>query len=325
MSGSGKSDRPRVQIGAHGLPLLDALDDGLATQTRQTETNTRAAPISAKVGLRATLTVVVGVDAGNIVTCRDGATIGRGMGCELMLPDPGVSRQHVRVERDGDDWIVADLESKNGTCLNGKPITRAKLASGDEIQVGAIVTLRFAMMGEVEEKLARQLYDSSMRDALTRVFNRRYFMDRLTTELAFAARHKTVVSVGVFDFDHFKKLNDTFGHAAGDTVLRTGAETIVRVLRAEDVLARIGGEEFAFILRGIQPADALACAERVRRAVESMVVMVEGQPVPATISIGVATDDECEAHARTPEGLLTIADRRLYEAKTAGRNRAIGR
>lgn len=265
------------------------------------------------------LTVVAGADAGRVVALdRDELVVGRAPICHLVLPDDGISRRHAIVRRRGSSYVLEDLGSKNGTFIEGEPIVVREIAPDASFQLGPHVIIRLSMMTQAEARLAHQLYESSMRDPLTQCFNRRYLFERIRAELAYAERHRSAVSLVVFDFDHFKRLNDTHGHAAGDDVLRFGARRVLAALRTEDVLSRIGGEEFAILLRGIAHPDAILCAERVRRAVESGT-----GTVPATISLGVATTDDLAVP--TPEELFEVADRRLYEAKHAGRNQVRGR
>jgi diguanylate cyclase (GGDEF)-like protein len=308
-------------IGKHGLPELDKFDYE-ATATRNTETNAIAS-IDAHDVSEPTLSVVVGLDAGRVIPIAKGETvIGRATSCDLVLPDPGVSRQHARILREGGAFYVEDLESKNGTFVAEQPIRRRAVEINVPIRIGPHVIVRLGMMTTTERKLSQELYDSSMRDALTKVYNRRYIFDRLLTEIAFHVRHESALSLVLFDFDHFKKINDAYGHAGGDAALTQGVERIVSRLRTEDVVARVGGEEFAIMLRGIAIADATTCAERIRKAVTAAPMSLEGNPTQVRISLGVASIDEVAAPP-TPEKLLAIADRRLYLAKHQGRNRVV--
>jgi diguanylate cyclase (GGDEF)-like protein len=157
-------------------------------------------------------------------------------------------------------------------------------------------------------------------DVLTRVHNRRYFEDRLAGEMSFALRHAAPLSLLLFDVDHFKKVNDTFGHAAGDAVLRVMAATVKRMVRTEDLVARYGGEEFAVIARGIGHRNAMIFGERVRKTVQACVVPWDERPIHATISIGVATVEQGSPIDGT-RALVAAADAALYRAKNGGRNR----
>jgi diguanylate cyclase (GGDEF)-like protein len=304
--------------GHHGLPELDNFDYE-ETSTRQTETNA-VATLSMQESSEPTLTVVVGLDAGRVVPLRPEETvIGRATSCDLVLPDPGVSRQHARIIRSGGAFFVEDLKSKNGTFVGDQPITKRPIEMNVPIRIGPHVVVRLGTMTAPERKLSQELYDSSMRDALTKVYNRRYLFDRLVTEIAFHVRHKTRLSLVLIDFDHFKKINDTYGHPGGDEALKGGIERILGTLRMEDVVARVGGEEFAIMLRGIGIDDAATCADRVRRSVAATPMLLDAKPVEVTVSLGVSTIDDCEGPP-TPEKLFTVADRRLYAAKSQGRN-----
>jgi diguanylate cyclase (GGDEF)-like protein len=161
-----------------------------------------------------------------------------------------------------------------------------------------------------------------VQDALTGAYNRKHFAERLASELAYAKRHKAPLSMLIFDLDHFKRVNDSLGHLGGDQVLRTVAALVKRTLRAEDVFARYGGEEFAIIARGTDVDQAFLFAERVRGMVEHARIDFNGNPIPVTVSIGVASL-VCLAEP-TADGLIAKADERLYAAKRGGRNRSVG-
>ena len=308
----------------NALPRLDNFDYE-QTSTIQTETN-QIEPASSRWSARPTLTVVAGADAGRVVAVESDLTyIGRATSCALVLPDPGVSRRHACLRRTDTSFVIEDLGSKNGVFVHGERIRSRVLSEGDAFEIGPNVVLRLARMSDVEERLARQLYESSMRDVLTQAFNRRYFVERLHGETAFARRHREPLSVIVIDFDHFKRVNDTYGHKAGDDALRQGARRIMVSLRSEDVFARTGGEEFAVLLRGIPHHQAIACAERVRDAIAYRPLTLSGHDVTISVSIGVASLDDCPDDDDVADALVEIADKRLYEAKRAGRDRVCGR
>ncbi len=169
----------------------------------------------------------------------------------------------------------------------------------------------------------RTLYEASVRDPLTHLYNRRYLAERLAQELAYATRHRTPLSVILLDVDHFKRINDELGHAGGDEVLVTLAERLEGSVRREDVVARHGGEEFAILLRGLDIDGARIVAERMRVAVDSREFAVGGRARTVAISAGCASLGCCAA--ATVDALLAAADARLYEAKRTGRNRVVSR
>jgi two-component system cell cycle response regulator len=256
------------------------------------------------------------------VTAADGPELrlGRHPTSSLVLDDEGISRSHARILRRGNAYVIEDLKSSNGTYVNGTRIETMEIADGAMIQLGPRVKFRFSVVDTHQERILRQLYESSVRDVLTGLFNRAYFLERLAGELAYANRHGTETSLLLLDIDHFKKINDAFGHPAGDAVLRTLAATVRKVLRVEDIFARYGGEEFIVLLRGIAIEGAARAAERLRRAILGSPTEYEGRIIDCTVSVGCAA---LSCSARTAESLIATADRRLYAAKHQGRNRVV--
>jgi len=239
----------------------------------------------------------------------------------VHLPFEGVSRQHARlVLKQGRYWLE-DLDSANGTFVQGTRITTHALADGDVIQFGPRVVFRYSVTDPGEEKILRQLYESSVKDSLTGAYNREYFGERLKTEVAYATRHQTELSLLMLDVDHFKKVNDTYGHPGGDAVLVATVAAISGTLRGEDVVARYGGEEFAVILRGIELSNAVTAADRVRELIAAQTVAHEGRTMHCTVSIGVGSL-RCTTEP-TIDGMVAVSDRRLYLAKRGGRNRVV--
>jgi diguanylate cyclase (GGDEF)-like protein len=255
----------------------------------------------------------------------DPTVIGRGKEAQVRIDDAGASREHARVlETEDGTYIVEDMGSTNGTFVDGKRVERASLQSGDRIHIGPNVVISFAIVAAQAEHVAHQLYESSVRDPLTRVHNRRYLVERLASEFAYARRHKTHLAVIIFDLDLFKRVNDTHGHLAGDDVLRDVAALVQRLVRAEDVFARFGGEEFVLLVRGIEHVNVGRFAERVRSAVERLEVAFEELVLRVTVSLGYASINELPEDHRDADGMLGLADERLYKAKTGGRNRVCG-
>jgi diguanylate cyclase (GGDEF)-like protein len=271
---------------------------------------------------RSLLVRMDGVSAGQVESVgRTELSIGRHPSNALTIQDGGISRQHARILSVDNKHVIEDLGSRNGTYVQGSRITRAELNDGDWIQLGPRASFRYSVTDAKQEVLMRQLYESSTRDALTGAHNRQHFEERLRTEVAYAVRHSTNVSLVLFDLDYFKRVNDNYGHLAGDAVLRSVAATVGARLRAEDVFARYGGEEFAVVLRGIDATGAQRVAERLRSSIADTVVNYKGLSLQITISAGSAALSECSR----PTGieLVGLADRRLYVAKDGGRNRVV--
>lgn len=314
MVSAARSEAPAGRASLHDgfLPEANTMDVSVRSDT---------SPISLPSAVdRAVLLRMDGIQAGLIVGVeRFPFTVGRHTTNELRVDDDSISRSHARISRIGDEYFVEDLGSRNGTFVAGKRITRAKLDHDCWVQFGPRVSFRFSLTDVREERLLRKLYESSTRDALTGAYNRLHFEERLRSEVAYALRHRSHVSLLILDLDHFKNVNDSYGHPAGDAVLKRASEACVRALRTEDVFARFGGEEFAVVLRGISLTGAARLAERLRQAVASEVVEHEGQRIGVTLSAGCAALACCPAPSA--DELIGIADRRLYLSKQAGRNR----
>jgi diguanylate cyclase (GGDEF)-like protein len=301
--------------------------DAEEPSTRATDA-TVAGPIPAlpRQSVRAILTVISGASAGRVFSLADGETvIGRGRESQLRFEDPGVSRAHAKITVAGPGrYHLEDLESTNGTFVGGQRVEQAELSSGDRVNIGPHVTVSFSIVDSQAERMAHELYESAVRDTLTKAHNRRYFIERLGSEIAYCRRHATPLSLVLFDIDHFKRVNDTHGHLAGDAVLREVAALVARMIRAEDVFARFGGEEFVVLTRGIEHDGAGRFAERLRTGIEKLDVHAEGAHIKVTVSAGYASIGEFQSTERTAESLVRLADERLYAAKTAGRNRTQG-
>jgi two-component system cell cycle response regulator len=264
--------------------------------------------------------VLAGSNVGEMYKLDEGEQIiGRSANAAIQLLDDGISRKHCKIRRNAiGDVIIEDLGSTNGTFANGDRIAAHQLADGDKIQVGSTTILKFTYHDNLEENFQRQMYDSALRDGLTKAFNKRYFTDRLHAEFAFAHRHETPLVLCMMDLDLFKTVNDTWGHLAGDYVLQTLAGLIQKSVRAEDVFARYGGEEFAVISRGITVESAIIMAERIRHSVERHDFQWNGTRMPITLSLGLAGLPNTTL--RTPGELVSAADEALYDAKRGGRN-----
>jgi len=249
--------------------------------------------------------------------------IGRTDDAAIQLDDDGVSRKHARISITPNLQVVLnDLGSTNGTYVNGARVIEHVLKNGDKVQIGPQAVLKFQYQDELDEEFQRILFESAVKDGLTGIYNKKYFLDRIETDFSYAKRHHAPLALIMFDIDHFKKINDGHGHPAGDHVLKELAALVKRTIRNEDVLARFGGEEFVLLMRDVDDEKALMLAERLRRAVEQAPFEFEGQRIPVTISVGVGTmSDSHNLPMQKSEDLVSNADRSLYQAKRAGRNR----
>jgi two-component system cell cycle response regulator len=240
--------------------------------------------------------------------------------CDIAISDSRVSRQHLRIGFEGGQFMIEDLDSTNGTFVNGERIGKRKvLENGDQIHISSDTLFNFAYGKEADLIFHDVMRQMANYDAVTGVNNKHMFEKRFGEEFSFASRNKLPLSLLMIDIDFFKKVNDTYGHMAGDYVLKGVATRIGRALRDEDILARYGGEEFTVVLRGIDKDGATHTAERIRKLVEATPFSFEKQSIPATISIGVATLSAGEFASK--EEMLAHADVCLYKSKEGGRNR----
>ena len=269
---------------------------------------------------RACLIVIRGLNVGEMYKLgKAEMVLGRGQNADVEILDDGISRRHARVRFVEDKVLLEDLGSRNGTFVNGQRLeSPAELRDGDKIQLSSSTILKFTYADRLDESFQRRMYESSLRDGLTKTFNRKYFLDRIEREFRFAKRHQQPLALIMLDVDGFKALNEARGHIAGDAVLAAVAAEVHRAIRSEDVLARYGGDEFAVVCRANDAAGAAAFAERLCAAVASHAFAFDGIGVPVTISLGVAglTADHTDSMA-----LLAAADSALATAKRDGRNR----
>lgn len=257
---------------------------------------------------------------GKICLLEEGiTTLGRAPDVSITINDARISRHHVEVEVRETKAVIKDLGSTNGTFVNGKKIRVHTLKDGDKIQISSSTIFKFAYQDNVENVFHKELYKMAVLDAVTGIYNKRFFLDRLGDEFSHARRAGLPLSLLMIDVDHFKNTNDTHGHLAGDFVLAHLANIIKEMVRGEDVVARYGGEEFAVILRGTSGPGALPLAERIRSRVAETPIQFEGTPIPLTISIGIAT--LAGSNFKTAEELVASADQALYRSKESGRNK----
>ncbi len=247
--------------------------------------------------------------------------IGREDTCDIVVVDADVSRRHAAVRFDAEQgrFVVKDLDSRNGTFVDGERLSGLRpLDVGDKITLGTTTVMRLSLPDEPEAHYAREMFRAALLDGLTGAYNRRYLEERLDAELAFARRHDKPTSLILVDFDHFKRINDDFGHRAGDHVLQHAIALINAEVRAEDVVARYGGEEFAILCRHTSDEQAAILAERLRAHIAEERFVHDGRQLPVTVSVGIA--DAKAVGAQTVAAFVEAADQALYAAKAAGRN-----
>jgi len=262
------------------------------------------------------LVIISGQDLGRrIDLTHEEVSIGRAEQCTVCVNSDLVSRRHAVVNRVLGHYIVVDLKSTNGTFVNDQRVERSELTDGDLLRVGKTV-LKY-LENNLELEYMQHIMSLASVDSLTGLYNKRHFDDVFGKEVARAEQAHTACSLIVCDIDHFKKINDGYGHPAGDAVLKHVASIVKTQIRQGDTLCRVGGEEFALVLPNTPYTLAAQAAELIRQAVEGSVCEFSGTPIPATLSLGVAE----LAPGEIPERLYQRADERLYAAKHGGRNR----
>ena len=266
------------------------------------------------------ITILTGKMAGLMFDLKNREyQLGRGTDADIQVNDDGISRIHAKIVRTELGTKIKDLESTNGIFYNGKKFTEKFLDNGDKIQIGISTVLKFSYKDELEEKMQKKLYDSAVKDGLTRIYNKRYFEDKFKAEFEYYKKTNGVFSLLAFDIDHFKKVNDTYGHAAGDYVLSTMAGVISATIRENDTFARTGGEEFSLIFKDVNELKGQKMADRVRKLVEGTNFIYNDTKIPISISIGIATLNYTSFDK--PLDMVESADQFLYKAKQNGRNR----
>ena len=247
--------------------------------------------------------------------------VGRDTESGLVVPRSSVSRQHARLYLDGEAWWVVDLGSTNGTFVNEQRcVAPQQLTDSDQIRFGDAI-YKFLYGTNVETAYHEAIHNMAIQDGMTGIHNKRYFTEFLDREIAVASRHGHPLTLVMFDVDHFKGINDSHGHLAGDAVLKDLAARIRPRIRREDLFARYGGEEFACVLPSTALPGGIVFAEHLRSILEERPCMFEGQRISYTVSLGVTT-----MHRETgvdSGSLIRRADENLYAAKRGGRNRVV--
>ena len=289
------------------------------------ETNAAPAPAPPALEKSPFLLVLSGPQVGELHKLRTDqpTVIGRGE-ADLRIEDDGVSRKHCSIQPRGSGALLLDLDSANGTFVDGQRVREKMLSGDDRFQIGTSTTLKFGVADAMEAAVQRKLAEAALREPLTGLYNRRHFQERFAAEVSVAHRHNRPLCLLMIDVDFFKRVNDRYGHLAGDEVLKTVARALSQGIRIEDVLARFGGEEFVVLAREAAAEEALAVAERLRQLVEVAQTRWEsGHDVPVgigvTVSIGVAQLGPGE----TERDLFEAADQAVYRAKKNGRNRVV--
>lgn len=262
-----------------------------------------------------------GPSMGQIHLLQEGEyIIGRGTTANIVVSDDAISRQHFKVSvKKGKVVIIEDLSSTNGTFVNGIKITQQPLQDKDTIQISSQTVITFSYVSNLEAQKQNQIYKMANFDPVTGARTKYYFLDQIGKEFAHAKRKNAPLSLFMFDIDFFKKVNDTYGHPAGDYVLKKIAEMTLQIIRTEDLFARYGGEEFIILMRETREKEAIHLAERLRQLIAMADFEFDGKRFKVSISGGVACLKD--NNFNSSEALIKAADEYLYFSKENGRNR----
>jgi diguanylate cyclase (GGDEF)-like protein len=269
----------------------------------------------------ACLVVIYGEDLGKKHPLdKASILIGRSTKSDIQIDQESISRNHAKIIDTGKALVLRDLGSTNGTYVNDEPVAEHHLRDGDIVKVGHTI-FKFLSGNNIEHAYHEEIYRLTTVDGLTQVYNKRYFLETLDREISRSHRYARQLTLILFDIDHFKQVNDTYGHLAGDYVIKQVAQVIKAKSRREDFLARYGGEEFAILLPEIGREQGLAFAEKIRDIVEKYPFVFDETKIAVTVSLGLATI--C-AEQIEPLDFIKRADENLYRAKRTGRNRVCG-
>ena len=297
------------------------VDEELTVLTNQTVVTTVPKERPRVSPKDACLVVIYGDDIGKRIPLPTNkpAVVGRATDAFIQIDEDSVSRRHCNIALIGERFVLRDLQSTNGTHVNDEWVDQVDLRDGDLIKVGRTL-LKFISSGNIEAQYHEEIYRLMTTDGLTEVANKRCFQETLEKEIGRCKRYDRGLSIVVLDIDHFKSINDTHGHLAGDAVLRQLGTLLRDRVRQHDIPARIGGEEFAVLMPEVKIEGATILAEELRRLVQTTEFRFEDIHIPLTVSLGVA---EWNASFENGEMLVRVADDRLYRAKQSGRNRVV--
>ena len=271
------------------------------------------------------VSVIHGKDKGKVfVISRPGTILGRDAEADIPLDDHLISRKHLSVcytnTGSEESFGLTDLNSTNGSFVDQGQFTTCSIKPGQTVQIGKTV-LAFSLKNKHEIESNKALFETATIDPLTGVANRRWFMSRAEEEFAYTQKKGVPLCLAMADVDHFKKINDSYGHQAGDHVLKETASLIKNSVRGHDYVGRYGGEEFILLLKELPEDRCLPVFDRMRTCIEKAEFIYQGQSISVTMSFGVYPV-EIEL-GLSVEQAITIADERLYRAKENGRNQVV--
>lgn len=254
-----------------------------------------------------------------IVKPNSGLTLGRSPDADIQIIDTGISRKHIYMHYADNTVFVEDLESANGTYVNGKQLSgEIEVRNGDQISIGISTVLKFSLSNELDAEYQDHIQQQLSRDALTNAYNRKAFTQCLNNVYITAKQDLAPVCLLMIDIDHFKTINDTHGHQVGDKILKFVAETLFKSVKSVDYVCRYGGDEFSVICPNTDSLRSLQLAEKIRTNVEGLKFKVNDVRINVTVSIGISNYPENQIQCVSQ--FIAYADKAMYKAKRNGRN-----
>lgn len=246
-------------------------------------------------------------------------TLGRSPEADIQVVDTGISRNHINMRFDGSSVIVKDLNSANGTYVNGTKLTgKIEIKNGDQVSIGVSTVLKFSLNNQLDTEYKDYVEEQLSKDTLTQAYNRKAFAHFLNSTFIAAKRDFSSVCLFMIDVDNFKTINDTYGHQIGDKILKHIAEKLINTVRSADIVCRYGGDEFAIICPNLDSLSGLQLAEQLRHNIEIMKFTSNGKKINTTLSIGVSNFPENDIQCVSQ--FIAYADKAMYKAKRKGRN-----
>ncbi len=270
------------------------------------------------------ITLLTGENLGKVYKLTNGIEllIGRDPENHIPIDVASFSRKHCILRMENNVVTIKDLNSTNHTFVNGKEVDTATLKNGDRVSFGDICVFKFSLLDKLDLEINTMLFKKATEDILTGVHNRTYFQESFKVEFMFHKRVNMPLSLIFYDFDNFKKINDTYGHICGDMVLKQVSGTVQKHIRKIDFLARYGGEEFVVLLKNTSYHDAMKIAKKLQQTIADEVISFETAQIKVTASFGVVTYQN--NNFKSPEEMLVKVDAMAFRAKKEGKNKVVG-
>jgi len=270
------------------------------------------------------LTLLTGEKLGKVFKLINGLelSIGRDPSNHIPIDVASFSRRHCSVTMSNNKVYIKDLNSTNKVFINGKEVSAAELKDGDRVSFGDICVFKYSLLDKLDLEINSMLFKKATEDILTGVHNRTYFQESFKVEFMFHKRVEMPLSLIFYDFDDFKKVNDTYGHMCGDMVLKKVSGAVKTHIREIDFLARYGGEEFVILLKNTDYDSAMQIAKKLQATIASTDIVFETIKINITASFGVVT--LIDNNFKSPEEMLVKVDAMAFRAKKQGKNGVVG-